>query len=188
VKSTYKVRRPRSHVRVEGHRKKRIAKVTGATSTPQVRVVLPLNIFGKRCFWGGDVFHKSFPPQDRLRTDSADFTTGPFFLSISVFLFLVFSLFFFVWFPGYLSAFVRTLIYSILSYRVVSNTWCSIMADTSNKSSNETLMFMYSILYNAWIEVRKHVDLRKFFLFSVRENELLFFKRCRHFVLKRRRK
>ena len=55
----------------------------------------------------------SLPPQDlplsqnnlshhrlpsSLRTDSADFTTGPFLLSISVFLFLVSSLFFFVWF------------------------------------------------------------------------------------------
>jgi len=28
------------------------------------------------------------------------------------------------------------------------------------------------------------VDLRKFFLFSIRENELLFFTRCHHFVLK----
>ena len=42
-----------------------------------------------------------FPPHrlpSSLRTDSTDFTTGPFLLSISV-LFLVSSLFFFVWFP-----------------------------------------------------------------------------------------
>ena len=41
----------------------------------------------------------SFTNLSSLRTDSTDFTTGPFLLSISVlFLFLVSSLFFFVWF------------------------------------------------------------------------------------------
>ena len=47
------------------------------------------------------LFHKSFPHRlpSSLRTDSTDFTTGPCLLSISVFMFLVSSLFFFVWFP-----------------------------------------------------------------------------------------
>jgi len=45
------------------------------------------------------LFHKSFPPYSSgFRTDSTDFMIGPFLVGISVFLVLVSSLFFFVWF------------------------------------------------------------------------------------------
>jgi len=60
---------------------------------------------------------------------------------------------------------------------IVSNVFCSRMADMSNISLNERMTLVKSIFHIVWIEVRNKEVLRKQVFVLIRENELLSFTR-----------